>query len=317
MGLLSLVLIGCSSKTSQVSELPKIPALYIPFSGSPSPENVTYELTTTPQLPNLAMIYKFKQPNVSENDVQQLAQKFNLNGEIKYEPRNGVYNIRDGSKLLWVETKTGKWSYQNQSKAYSNGESTPNIPTDEEAKAIAIQQIQSLGLPVNEFKVADVTKVTEEGAPGQPVKVLSKAVFLYRQINNQSILGVSRIIVMVGDNGEVAGISKFYKETEPFNNCPLKTFEKAYEELKSGATSSNISGKATHAKIRNVELRYWEDAGAISDQPYLQPVYVFKGETMIDGKIETFDAIVPAIEGSSIEPPAQKDITPQSPINKE
>lgn len=317
LGLLSIFLIGCNTKTSQVSELPKIPALYIPHSGSPSPEDVAYELNTTPQLPNSAMVLKFKQPNITENDVRQLAQKFTLNGEIKYEPRNGVYNIKDGAKLLWVETKTGKWSFQNQSKAYSNGESIPNIPTDEEAKVIALQQVQNLDLPVNEFKVADVTKVTEEGAPGQPVKVLSKAVFLYRQINNQSILGVSRIIVMVGDNGEVVGVSKFYKEAEPFNSYPLKTFEKAYEELRSGAASSNIPGKATNAKINNVELRYWEDAGAISEQPYLQPVYVFKGETTIDGKIETFDAIVPAIEGSSIEPPVQNDNSSKPPVIKQ
>jgi len=260
------------------------------------------------------MVYKFIQPNITESSVAELAQKLKIYGEIKYEPRHGVYSIRDGSKLLWVETKTGKWSYQNQSKAYKAGENDSlNLPSDEQAKVIAIQQIQDLGLPVDEFKVADVTKFTEEGAPGKPVKTLSKAVFLYRQIDNKSILGVSRIIILIGDNGEVAGVSKYYKETQPYNCYPLKPFEKAFDELKNGRASNNISGKANHAIIKNVELRYWEDAGPISDQPFLQPVYLFEGETTIDGKTETFDAIVPAIEGSSVEPPVQNDNTPKPP----
>ena len=97
--------------------------------------------------------------------------------------------------------------------------------------------------------------------------------------------------------GEIVGICKYYKEYEEYKKVKLKNPKEAFKEVKKGKASNNIDPNAKEAKIKNVQLAYWEDGGGINEQPHLQPVWIFEGESIDDNnEISKFDAIVPAIE---------------------
>lgn len=111
------------------------------------------------------------------------------------------------------------------------------------------------------------------------------------------VYGISRIIISVGHEGEIIGISKYYKDYEEYEKVKLKDPKKAFEELKSGGGSNNIDPDAIKAKINRIHLGYWEDGGSIKEQPHLQPVWVFEGESInANNEISKFDVVIPAIE---------------------
>ncbi|MCQ2406358.1 MAG: hypothetical protein MJ067_03995, partial [Oscillospiraceae bacterium] len=65
--------------------------------------------------------------------------------------------------------------------------------------------------------------------------------------------------------------------------------------IKNNMYSSSIRSDALSAKIVDVKLGYWEDAGSLDEQPYLQPIWIFIGESAnADGTISDFDVIVQA-----------------------
>lgn len=271
--------------------LEKLPRLEIPKPGHPTPTNVEYTVEAIPRVSSAAMVYRFKTPEVSEELANQLAQSFNLKGSVQFEPRHQVYSIREGSRLFWIEAKTGKWSYQDN----TNPGHPEKLPSSDEAKRLALDFLARLGFSPERFQVT-VTSLTESTGPGKPEVPLARVVYFYPRLDGQAILGVSRIVVTIGDNGTIVGVNKFCKEIEPYKLYPLKRWEEALEEMKQGKGSNNLHPLATKATITEVQLRYWEDPGPVSEQPFLQPVYVFRGYTLINGKKESFDCVIPATD---------------------
>ena len=104
--------------------------------------------------------------------------------------------------------------------------------------------------------------------------------------------GVSRIIVTVGNNGEIEAVNKYYKDVEYQGNAKLKSPDKALIELNAGKSSNSLPENAQKARIQNVKIGYWEDV----ETELIQPVYVFSGKTEKDGKTNDWDAFLPAID---------------------
>ncbi|MBE0449004.1 MAG: hypothetical protein IBX64_13100 [Actinobacteria bacterium] len=73
-----------------------------------------------------------------------------------------------------------------------------------------------------------------------------------------------------------------------------KTAQEAFNEVKEGKAVNGIPSGAKEASIVEVGIGYWEDY----DLPYLQPVYVFSGETF---KNILFGIPVKGLCGCSIE----------------
>lgn len=90
-------------------------------------------------------------------------------------------------------------------------------------------------------------------------------------------------------NNIIAGEYHYFPVDENQKSTyPLKTVEKAWDELAAGGGYILTSQNSTQAIIRRVHLAYF-DTG--KPQEFLQPVYVFDG----DETGSTFRAIVPAI----------------------
>lgn len=277
----------------------KIPALNIPMPGQEMPQ-IDYKVTAKfENLPTEAMVYKFKKPqNV---DFYSIAKKFGLSGKAQYDSETKTYKIKEevDGKLKYsftYEAETGRWEYIDEEEMYLNDNPT-NIPSDEEAKRIATEFLKKEGLFSERFTYCTVVPASSGDKLTNDYKVHYKDVYFYPSINGKPIYGVSRIVISVGDNGKIIGVLKWYKDFEEYKKVKIIPAEKALERVKRRQASNNINPRAKSATINKVFLAYWEDAGTIEEQPYLQPVWVFAGEAVTeDGKYESFDAVVPAIE---------------------
>jgi len=240
-------------------------------------------------------VYKFVQNNLSEEDFKALASQLGMSGTVERDEEAARFVMRDGQKELRMEWETGMWEYWDYEKSRKDPDPDA-IPSDDEVARIAAEFLKENGWLPDDFRLQAVTHLTEARGFSAPITI-GKVAYFYRYIGDVPVLGVSRIGVQVGENGEIISISKFFKDIEPAGNMSLKTVAAAYDEVKSGnAVVRTDNPNVTKAAIQDVKLYYWEDAGSISDQPYLQPVYVFTAQAT-EGATETLTAIVPAIEG--------------------
>ncbi|MBH8560983.1 hypothetical protein I8748_02115 [Nostoc sp. CENA67] len=274
--------------------------------------SVTYELAIPEQvisnLPKEATVYKFVSKQISEQDFRSLSSKFGMKGQPKSDndrpdhKGDSLLLLNEGTKRLLLNTQTGTWKYRDDSKIFQSTGAN-NIPSDAEVSRIATEYLKTNGWLPPDFQFQTVTAVTEELSNlSQTPKVIGKSAYFYRYIAGQPVYGVSRIIVDVGNQGEVVGVSKFYKEIEDAGKQPLKTVDQAFKEAKQKkGTVTTDNPKLKNALIKDVKIKYWEDSGSIDDQPFLQPVYAFKAEGKVNEKTEEFEVIIPAIENARIE----------------
>lgn len=270
--------------------------LYITMPGQEQPE-VQYEIDDNlfNDYQQELMVYKFKNHKNHEEKAKLLAKKIGLHEELQYDSKNNKYSKDKNSIYFDYEVDTGYWSFRN-SKAFDLGVRN-NIPTDTEAIEIAKNIIKEYNIYDERFSNIIVVNQTYGDELSNNLEVLVKDVYFYPTVNGIPVLGISRIIVSIGHEGEIVGICKYYKEYEEYKKVKLKNPKEAFKEVKKGKASNNIDPNAKEAKIKNVQLAYWEDGGGINEQPHLQPVWIFEGESIDDNnEISKFDAIVPAIE---------------------
>jgi hypothetical protein len=242
-------------------------------------------------------VYKFKLKDV-EQEAKRIAKIFKLNGELKFE--NGmdsyIINIADSnrSKIFFsYEKNSGMWSYQDSSPSNFEG----IITNDEQAISIA-KKFLSDNLFLNQrFDNIKVSPVSSGDTATNNYKITEKQIYFCPTLDGVPILGTSRIIVTIGANGKITGVDKYYKDIEEYKTMKIKSAKEAFEKVKTKEASININQNAKSAKVTKVKLGYWEDAGTIKEQPYLQPVWIFTGEAVTDkNEKEAFDAVVPALE---------------------
>lgn len=258
------------------------------------PHDIEYTLNAnTNNIPSKEKIYVYTKPNVNESIAKSLAIKFNVDGIIKNQ--GNAYLIKDNNdnkKVFEINKESGYFSYMNFNKL-GNLDIEKSIPKDSVAIAKAKEYLTERGLLQDRFIIVKVTnRTTGEKLTGTE-RIVSKEVWFYPTVDGKPVYGVSRIIVSVGHEGEIEAVRKYHRDFESSEEVTLKSFDEAFNELKNGKASINISEKAKEAKINNVGIAYWED-------PYedkLHPVYLFQGETVIDGNIEKFDAFLPAARG--------------------
>ena len=160
--------------------------------------------------------------------------------------------------------------------------------------------MQANGWLPTDFRLEAITPLTDQQTPDTTAKIIGKAVYFYRYVNGKPVAGVSRVIVHVGTNGEVIGVKRFFKDIVPVGNMALKSIKEAFDELRRGdAILTTDNPNLKEAAVTNVDLTYWEDAGSTTDQPYLQPVYVFRAKGTA-GASDEFSAVVPALNGVTL-----------------
>ena len=279
------------------TSLPLLVPLYMPGVGQPLPENIQYKMEAKiDHLPKTLMVYRFQSLNIKPPDALAIAERLGIRA-TQPKDRGEYYILQDGNKVISIY-KDGRFSYFLEGKTYSATQPPKRLPDDEEAMFIAEKYAKELGIWRDGFYFHDIGTGTVSQGPGEPVQLIGKDVSFGRIVEGYKVWASTGIIIQLGDQGEIEGVKQFCKEIIPFKKYPLKDVNKAFQEMSN--FSININPQATLGIIKSIELGYWEDPWSIEEQPFLHPVYVFRGEALVGDKWEPFIAFVPAVDGMFI-----------------
>lgn len=283
---------GCASNSLSTA----MPELNIPMSGNALPDiEYSIELKDMDNLPQAANVYKFiEEERDITSEVLKIAKLFDVFADPSNIQHYDDFVVFDnGDYLIDYEVLTGMWSIRNISENVKK--ETYYLPTDAEAVEIAREFLIEKGLYNERFTIDSVVTQYSGSILDSTYAPCFKTVYFYPVIQNHPILGVSRIIVKVNASGQVVEIMNYYKDFELYDKIELASPTDFIEGIKDNSYSSSIRTDALSAKIIDVQLGYWEDAGSFKDQPYLQPVWIFLGEsTNADGTVSNFDIVVQA-----------------------
>jgi len=283
-----------------------------------------FELTAS-NLPsnNRMMVYKVEDPVVTTDSVWQIGEKLGFEGSVSY--------IDGGKKIAMLDERAEEVRHLSvfidsgavdyvivyPDKLYPP--EPPNLPSEEEARQIAIDFLAQSGLLSADAEVGDIYKVdvVTGGTYGNvevPEEVVEDEgeiipevveeyiahllVRFHRQIDGFPVIGSgSKFGVRIGDDGEVITVLKVWREVTPCNEVIINTPEQAYQELKSGAGSYYTPLDCEKVVIEQVYLAYWMEPPD-QHQEYVAPVYEFKGKCVDkDGKyLEDFTGWCEAVK---------------------
>jgi hypothetical protein len=269
--------------------------------------NPAFELTAT-DLPanNTMMVYKVENPVVTTDSVREIGGKLGFEGSAGYiDGDTKIAMLDEGAEevrqlSVWVDSGAVEYAIVYPDKLYPP--EPPNLPSEEEARQIAIDFLAQSGLLPPDATVdgsyeaevvtggtyaiekeASEEGVEEGGEIGPEVVeeyVAHLLVRFHRQIDGFPVTGSgNKFGVRIGDEGEVITIIKVWREVTPYNEVVIKTPEQAYQELKSGAGSYYAPLDCEKVVVEQVYLAYWMES-LDEHQEYVVPVYEFKGKCL-------------------------------------
>jgi hypothetical protein len=278
---------------------------YAPAAGPSG--NPTFELAAT-DLPanNTMMVYKVEDPVVTIDSVREIGGKLGFEGSAGYiDGDTKIAMLDEGAEevrqlSVWIDSGAVEYAIVYPDKLYPP--EPPNLPSEEEAKQIAIDFLAQSGLLPPDSTVGDgcevevVTggtygieqevpeEVVEEGGEIEPEVVEEYVAHLlvrfHRQIDGFRVTGPgNQLGVRIGDEGEVITVLKVWREVTPYNEVVINTPEQAYQELKSGAGSYYAPLDCEKVVVEQVYLAYWMEP-LDEHQEYVVPVYEFKGKCL-------------------------------------
>jgi hypothetical protein len=269
--------------------------------------NPSFELAAT-DLPanNTMMVYKVENPVVTIDSVQEMGGKLGFEGGAGYiDGDTKIAMLDEGAEevrqlSVWVDSGAVEYAIVYPDKLYPP--EPPNLPSEEEARQIAIDFLAQSGLLPADATVGsgcEIEVVTggtyaveqeapqegmEEGGETEPEVVKEYVAHLlvrfHRQIDGFPVTGAgNQLGVRIGDEGEVITILKVWREVTAYDEVVTKTPEQAYEELKSGAASYDVSLDCEKVVVEQVYLAYWMEP-LDQHQEDVVPVYEFKGKCL-------------------------------------
>ncbi len=196
------------------------------------------------------------------------------------------YSSKEGGSYFNQNTSNGDWTFsRNIDRYYSDY--NPKIPDQKQAQSIAEQFLKTNNLmPANSKEVHLVHSGGVQGVAvnSQSVKDLLRTFTYARVLDNLPVTGPgSRIVVKVGDNGEVVAATYRWHvlaaEKTTLKLSEIKSEKEASEEaLKIVAEQFGSSASAT---LNRIQLAYFDQGLS-----YIQPVYSAELSVtmLVDGK---------------------------------
>jgi hypothetical protein len=279
-----------------------------PSAAGPS-GNPGFELTAT-DLPvnNTMMVYKVEDPLVTIDSVEEIGRKLGFEGSAGYiDGDTKIAMLDEGTEevrqlSVWIDSGAVEYAIVYPDKLYPP--EPPDLPSEEEARQIAIDFLAQSGLlppdaaagggcevevlaggtyGVEQEQEAPQEGVEEGGEIGPEVVeeyVTHLLVRFHRQIDGFPVTGpANQLGVRIGDEGEVITVLKAWREVTPYSEVVVKTPEQAYQELKSGAGSYYAPLDCEKVVVEQVYLAYWMEP-LDQHQGYVVPIYELKGKCL-------------------------------------
>lgn len=251
-------------------------------------ENVTFELTAAilPEHDRM-MVYKTVPPNVTLESVAELGKRLGLN-DAPYKRRDKIAvtgQVNNGTSVAIVSINSGGIEYNAAGKEGLYPSTEPGLPSDEEAKQIAVDFLMESGLMPPEEEVGELR--VRSGGSSWKARVVDGEIV--EEYTSHLLVEVPRIIdgfpvggagakfgLRIGAGGEVLRLLMVWREVEPYKEMEIKTARQAYHELEEIGIRYTPSG-CEKVIVDEVSLGYWMEPMDVK-QEYVVPVYVFEGE---------------------------------------
>jgi hypothetical protein len=238
------------------------------------------------------LIYKTLPLIVTNETTLDYAKKFNVTGTL----RSGqVIQSKDLRYGVEISKKSGTVRYQDFKRPNVQMDAPQTLPTDDEAVKIATQFLKERDLYPE--GVIDVTPVRENAytsGKGDEIYYGQIGVWYRRLLNNMKVEG-TQLVVYVGGNGDITGYYANWRNYEPIKEYPITSSQEAFNKLKIEGVAVGMNDSDAAVSIDDVYLAYQTTAGAYSED-YLKPVWVFKGNVIVDGKsVMPVEAYIPAL----------------------
>jgi hypothetical protein len=235
-----------------------------------------------PKLPKKMMVYKVKDPNVTEAHVCQLAQKhFGLTRKAKLSRSKAMnhYRLKEDDWQFEVSPISGAFKIRKIIPNDLQSDVKKKYPSKEQCRPIAENYLKKRSLLERDTYIRRVVDNTKGAG------VMS--VGLGRLIGGYKSWGAgSEIILDIGPAGETIKVRKAWQTLAPYKMYPIKSCRKALEELQAG---KGILMNGSKGKVNQITLRYYTSPAR---QEYVQPIYYF----YCNGPEGSFYGVVPAIK---------------------
>lgn len=269
-------------------------------------------LSPLPAVPARMLVYKTVDPQISSEDIAPLMNVFSLEGDIIDRERQFV--VREGERVLEVfkEPGTGYVRFSNDAKLGSE-EEAKNLPSEEEAVGMAEEFLRASGLlPGNSFFAGSgYYEFREYGSDGEVITwgKSGLAVGFGFLIEEMEVKGPgAKASVVFGEEGDIIGASKIWREIEPDEEREIIIPEEAFAAFKqrwpqeAEPEELEWADIITEVTITEVYVAYYAEPGCLP-QHHMEPVYVFRGNYHTSGVIgeqdigdrDYFEIIIPAI----------------------
>ncbi|MFO8010146.1 MAG: hypothetical protein R6U89_04960 [Dehalococcoidia bacterium] len=251
-------------------------------------ENVTFELTATTLLDHdRMMVYKNVPPDVTLESVAELGKRLGLN-DAPYKRRDKIAvtgQVNHGTSVAIVSVNSGGIEYNAAGTEGLYPSTKQELPSDEEAKQIAIDFLAESGLMPPEEEIGELSVKTGGSAwkarivDGEIVEEYTSHLLVHvpRLIDGFPVGGAgAKFGLRIGAGGEVLRLLMVWREVEPYQEMEIKTAQQAYHELEEIGIRYTPSG-CEKVIVDEVSLGYWMEP-MDAKQEYVVPVYVFEGE---------------------------------------
>jgi hypothetical protein len=244
-------------------------------------------------------VYRTVLPDNSTEEKRRIGDLFGVSGDMKKPERT------DGR--VYYYTNSGAFQYIIPAKAYPYATNRqPDIPSDEEARVIAMDYLKEHGLLSGDIHATGVSVgssfVDRSAAPGGAEYILTKLVIFVEEIEGLPVQNAG-IGVAIGENSEVVAVSNSLREFDPkpIRDVKIITPKQAYQRLSAGDLMIQpLPEDYDKLVVTNISLGYWM-ATQTEPQNYIVPVYVFSCNAMWDSKSEEVFRYVPAVDPSEVQ----------------
>lgn len=255
-------------------------------------------------------VYATIPPDTTDAEVKRLGDMFGLSlNTMEAKTYSNKIRITDDLKTpparLTVYTNSGAFTYDIPEKKYPyTTDSQPNLPSDEEARAIATEYLADHNLLPEDvhFEGVSIGSQYEDYSPTLQVYTLTKHVLFRKEIQGIDVYNAG-ITVTIGENGEVVGFSNSIRELDPnpVRHVKIISPEEAYIQLLSNNLMVRpMADDSSQIVVKGISLGYWMEIQTMP-QEYVFPVYAFSCMSILGDKGEQVMRYVSAVEPSEMQ----------------
>jgi hypothetical protein len=226
-------------------------------------------------------IFRLRQPEVTEDSVRRMAQRFGFEGNAKravLEKDRSRITYTEGQVSLTQYRGSGGLRYRNVAR-WQVDDGVSHVEVDDESAAhIARKHIGQMGLvSQGEYELVEVTRLrvgvanTKTGLSKE--RSIDVGVAFRRVIDGVPVEGVGgKLVLYVDHTGELTGVDRIWREIDGVH-VPSERIQLRHPRLAEEDVSAYYQKSRGLIEVGGFRFGYFE-LGWEDEQQYLQPAYV-------------------------------------------